>query len=54
MNHDVLEIQDTDTTGLLSTSINWDWNNPLNVISLGTLGVIAIGLLVMVSILFSA
>ena len=54
MNQDVLDMQDTERSGVLSTSLNWDWHNPLNVIPLGTLGVIAFGVLVLISKLFSA
>ena len=54
MNQDVLDMQDTERNGVLSTSFNWDWHNPLNVIPLGTLGVIAFGVLVLISKLFSA
>ncbi len=54
MNRDVRDMQESDQTGVLSATLNWDWHNPLNVIPLGTLCVIVFGAVVLMSRLFSA
>ncbi|HEY3291717.1 MAG TPA: hypothetical protein VGK87_16410 [Anaerolineae bacterium] len=38
----------------ISTSIHWDWRNPLIALPIGTIAVIATGLLVMLATLISS
>lgn len=54
VNQDVQYLQGSTGNDMLSTSFHWDWHNPLNVLPLGTLGVIGFGALVLLSRLFSA